>query len=948
MAFPSASPAAVSGNIGEFLCNKGMAYFDNNQLPEALVEFKKALLANPESELARAYIELIEEWMVEKASVSGEDADKEKAVALSLKEIESRYRPKPEPVEGRQMIRHEAFVPQTQAPDFPRDERQVSAQVPVENTAVIVPVAAVPVSFSSVQETAEIDVNTIENDEIQMSVGQRLLLKGFPAKRQLVTHPAILKSDASGQDFIIEGLDMGNSYLHLWDGDGRRKSYRILIGPRRFDENASVPGGQKIYDEGLPEPFKFGYSISGNTYMSGRGIGDIQRLSNTMAYSASITGGTPYGRFDTSVQANRTNQGNYRVSNLRLALLDAHYDQFKDIDIRGFDYSPSFSSFGFPAVDLRGVKVDAPMFNKKLDYSAFWGAIPLGDFTFLSPDAGLSKTKKAWIEGLGVDYRPVDSLYLRSFYAHSYGPELVDPVVTNEVFGAEMSYDLGAWNFMSGMASDTTHISYTAGTTMTLEKLRVNLNMIENSKNFASLLGGVPTTGSTAGSLSFNYRPYDNLTLFNSFSVDRDKVFFNPADPSRVNYNSTTRVSWALDKHTELEGGYIMDDRQGSNTPVITETKEISLRKKFYFLRQLNTYLMFQNRRAKNYLSAAQDYDNNRLLLGVNFKVLADLYFYYNQEWDFLYNTYTKESAIPRAQEFGLNYSRQILQTPFYTNLRLYYRDEQNTESILSFLSGEDRLEGEAELAYRPSAGNEAFFKMRVDDVWAEREGVAKHFDVNLNWGVRFLWDSGLRWPSDGTFYGYVFYDLNADGIRQPEEDGISGVRVVVNGKKDAFTNRDGYYQIQHIPGKKAILSIDISSVPKGYNPTVSSEKQVDVVHARRKRHDFGLSTRNEISGLVFVDRDRSGSYEAGEEVIKNIVLVLDERTRTATNTQGTYMFRKFSPGKHTITLDLRSVPVQYIPKVQVSKTIQVEEGTTFIYNIPLELQEAPGLSKTR
>jgi hypothetical protein len=625
--------------------------------------------------------------------------------------------------------------------------------------------------------------------------------------------------------------------------------------------------------------------------------------------------------------------------------MDAHFDELKDIDIRMFDYGPSFSAFGFPGSELRGVKVDAPMFEKSLNYTAFWGAVPEGDFTFLSPDEGLSKTKKAWLEGVGVSYDVSRFANFKTFYAHSYGPERNEPVLTSDTAGVQMNYDLGVWDFGAGMVSDMTHNSYTAETSFTIPKLRVGLNMTDNAKNFASLLGGVPTTGSTNGTLSINYRPTDSVTIYNAFSGTHDKVFNNPDNPGRPNYNSTTRLNWVLDLHTELEAGYIMDDQVGSNTPAVTETKELMLRKKFFLIRRLSTYLLYQNKKSKNYTSPAQNFNNNRLLGGINFRVLGDVYFYCNQEVNLLRNTFTNETAYPTAREFGLNYNHQIYDTPFYTNLRLFYRDEQDTESTLSFLSGEDRLEGEAELKFKPSAGNEAFVKLRIDNVWAERTGVDKHFDVDLSWGIRLLWDTGLRWQSVGGFCGFVFYDTNGDGIKQPQEGGVPGAKIVVNGKQNAVTDRDGYYRLTGVSGKTAMLSLDLATIPQGYNPTVSAERKVDIVHATNKRYDFGLATRMEISGLVFYDKNKNGTYDAGEETLKGIVLVLDGTTKTATNLQGTYMFRKFSPGEHTITIDLKSVPVKYIPKVAIRKSVNVLEGTTFVFNVPLELQATPSVS---
>ncbi|MDD5538416.1 MAG: tetratricopeptide repeat protein, partial [Candidatus Omnitrophica bacterium] len=614
--------AAVSPQIGDIFCQQGVAYFDRDQFPEALVEFKKALLANPESQVAREYIEMTErELSLRQGLLACTQVSKKNLVDLYLSGMEQKMIAPPQ----------ESASPATPVCDISdagATTRLSSAAaalassggadvstVPMTKTAGPSATAQTPAAKADASGPVVIDMAAYESPDITLYVDEPVLLKGIAISRFLVTHPAILQASQPAKDeVLLQPREIGNCYLHLWGDNNERKSYKVTIGPRRFEEILAQAARAKKYEESLPESFKFTYSISGDSYLTGRGVGDLHRTSHTMAYTSSVIGETPYGMFDTSVQGNRTNLGQYRVSNVRMGLTDAHFDEFKDIDIRMFDYGPSFSAFGFPGGELRGVKVDAPMFQKSLNYSAFWGAVPKGDFSFLAPDEGLSKTKKAWIEGVGVSYDVSRFANFKTFYAHSYGPERNEPVLTSDTAGLQMNYDLGVWDFGTGMVSDMTHNSYTAETSFTIPKLRVGLNMTDNAKNFASLLGGVPTTGSTNGTLSINYRPTDSVTIYNAFSGTHDKVFNNPDNPGRPNYNSTTRLNWVLDMHTELEAGYIMDDQIGSNTPAVTETKELMLRKKFFLIRRLSTYLLYQNRKSKNYTSPAQNFNNNRLL----------------------------------------------------------------------------------------------------------------------------------------------------------------------------------------------------------------------------------------------------------------------------------------------------------------------------------------------
>jgi hypothetical protein len=58
------------------------------------------------------------------------------------------------------------------------------------------------------------------------------------------------------------------------------------------------------------------------------------------------------------------------------------------------------------------------------------------------------------------------------------------------------------------------------------------------------------------------------------------------------------------------------------------------------------------------------------------------------------------------------------------------------------------------------------------------------------------------------------------------------------------------------------------------------------------------------------------------------------------TDNTGRYLFSKAILGQHTLKLDLNSLPPEYIPTVPITKDIELTEGASYIYNIPLQRLE--------
>jgi hypothetical protein len=231
----------------------------------------------------------------------------------------------------------------------------------------------------------------------------------------------------------------------------------------------------------------------------------------------------------------------------------------------------------------------------------------------------------------------------------------------------------------------------------------------------------------------------------------------------------------------------------------------------------------------------------------------------------------------------------------------------------------------------------ELYGSLRVRNVWADNPRVDKRYEAYFNAGLRYLWDTGLSWQSSGDIEGYVFKDQNSDGIMDRNDAPVEGVEVWQGRNRSAVTDIFGYYQFKSVKGKRAQISLDTDSLPDGYVLTVPALQQTSVRNHQVSRLDFGITSRSEITGFVFDDRNGDGMLNTGDVGVRGVTLILNENKKTITDASGRYSFASVSPGDHLLQLDLSTLPVYFIPKVPLTKKIMLFEGATYYYNIPLK-----------
>lgn len=888
-------PLYAYTQIPVYLCEIGIKFYHQGRYADALLEFNKALMIKPDLPLALEYIEKIRQ-----------------KTELRPEEIAPPVRITPEALPP--LIKKEVPPPIVKPPLL---KKEIPPAVPKE---IYLP--AVLMLDESIKDILQ---------PIELEHAKTIIIGGKNIRRFLATQPDILIVEKKGPDeLLVTGNQLGYTYLNIWD-ERDRWTLEFLVTPPRPEEPTYEELMRLAFERAAT--FKLRYNLDWSSYETGRRIKTLERGYYSYTHGLNLTGETPYGNLDSTASV-RALRETTDLTYFTLGLNQAKYGRFKNFSLRTFDYYPGFSNLAFGGASLRGVMLKSPAFGEKINYTIFWGREGGGRYGGLSPS--LAETKNSFLSGFDVDY----FLSKRQNYGfsvlHGWGRDRED-------YLNRYSYDFDAnWNLDKvklgyEVGYDSESFAHLLDLNYTVPKLNLNAQLRDISKKYLNINAWGWRLGELGGLFSLSYMPTEKLGMSSRLDIFQDRLYPATDNDDRWNQYFDWDINYAIDPLTSLRLDYSLQNELGRISKYRSHGQGIGLYRTFELPKKVHTFLNYRHEENKYFTSSTSDYINERLSMGLRFSLIGDLYYYLNKEFNWLEARFYGDSSKPQATETGIDWAGQIFKSPFYGNLRCMYRDEENTVSTLSFLSGEDYLEGYGELSYRPNPDKELYGSVRIRNVWADNPNVNKRVEADFRAGMRYLWDTGVRWESIGAIEGYVFKDYNSDGLRQRDEPPVEGIKIWLGKDKSQVSDTFGYYKFTKVKARKAYLNIDATTVPSGFVLTVPATQEIAVAHGQTVKVNFGIVSRSEIAGFVFEDVDADGQFGPRDSPIKEAVLILEDGTKVSTDDSGRYSFRKASVGKHTLTLDLNSIPPNYIPTVPIFRDIELFEGVIYIYNIPLE-----------
>ncbi|MFD8499967.1 SdrD B-like domain-containing protein, partial [Amycolatopsis sp. NPDC059657] len=209
--------------------------------------------------------------------------------------------------------------------------------------------------------------------------------------------------------------------------------------------------------------------------------------------------------------------------------------------------------------------------------------------------------------------------------------------------------------------------------------------------------------------------------------------------------------------------------------------------------------------------------------------------------------------------------------------------------------------------------------------------------------------DLGLVAPTD-KLGDFVWNDKNANGLQDPDEPGVPGVKVTLKDGASTTTGPDGKYLFDNLPDGTYQVCFDVANLPdavKGYvltkvdagddakdsdaDPGTGCTKTTTLGPDKREdlTLDAGLvSAQNKLGDYVWVDKNSDGLQDADEPAVPEVNVKLKDGTgkelaATKTGPDGKYLFDKLPDGTYQVCFDMATLP----PAVTGYQLTKVDAG---------------------
>jgi hypothetical protein len=801
---------------------------------------------------------------------------------------------------------------------------QVLAQSPALPPSSTMP--AVPVAGESSSEVLELVIGEL----IQMDV--------LGLTRALAGDPSIVTAEIVGPSRLqIRGISPGRSFVHAWGTGGRRTWVVRVVYEHFLPERREAPPSPEAELWERSRPLEILYGVTYENVRRGQNFEDGDRdTTNLLSHNISPSAESPIGDLSGSWTYSRANE-RQDVDSWWASLTDGHIGPLQRFDATVGDISTPFRpSFAVPTIGYRGGTV-AYRGLVPWTATALWGESRSG--VFATPTT--EQPRDAFITGGGLGYyeRPWS---ITSLYLAGYGDGRVEQA-SDYVADVYSELEVLPPLLLKGEAAVADEdYGIEAGSEWDTRRAHLDVTYRQIEKDFQTLTGPGGGQGELGVRMSGSLELTPRVLLGGNGDVYQTELFPNPDEPDAWNTDFSGTIDWEATMLTRLSAGGGIRRTPGLFAPSRDSNwaagigQRIPLRRFVPVLDVLDTSASFLHQESQSTTTPDLSFESETLTLGavlpLRWGFTADASF--DRSW--LTEVDSDSRSQPQRFSAGLSHYSSLGE---HVELRgrTGFERQEDTGALLSRLSGQDRAIGEAGITLRPWKSARLFTDGRVELIQFE-SGAEDQVEFGIFTGASVLLDTGIRLDPATSVRGVVYRDLNGDGVRQPEEAGVAGVRVVAGIANRAKTNKEGRFSFWRVAGKAVPIALDLKTLPRGYRLTTPRVHVIRPSEQGRQFLEFGVISRGEVRGRIFQDVDGDRKESAQDRGVAGVVVQIDGQS-AQTDRSGWFDVRELPAGAYAVSLRLNSLPIQYVPTVPTSQKVEVQEGGVATALFPLRIR---------
>ena len=774
--------------------------------------------------------------------------------------------------------------------------------------------------------------DVVNKQVLEIPLGKTVMIERKGVKRFSVVDEGFIEAKIIAQQRLqITAVKRGVTFLHFWDDAGRTTIYVKVILLELKEDQLVLKPALAVHNQ----PFKFIYSNDWSSYYEGPKLSRFHRQNVNFLQSLSMQGPTPYGDVDSNVVVSGFKNSS-DVQSYSLGISKVPVSGTDNLNLRFFDAMRSVSPLTLSRAQLRGMFADVDVLQKNLRLSYLHGQVRPA-FGFF----GFSNSNKInfFVDAGKITLFPENeqTKYALNF-ASAYGSDR-DPAIAKRAFSIEGQQKIDKVTLNAELArNDEERNALSSGLRYDNKEFTSSVNIRDINREYTTVFGPVSSQGEIGAvwSTGFYNERFDAQTVLDMY---RNRLYFNPNDPQALNFDLNGRLRMPINSWLSTDAGIFYVDTPGDLSPRrnLGLDDRISVSFDTWGNRQGILYTGAAYQRSRYVNSEKSAFDRLTATVGASLPLTGSVSLHSKYEYSWVEEPFSGNAYNPARFDIGLNYNRSFT-TKLSGTWGLNYERQDGVEGSNSFLSGEDSMDGSFGLTYNPVTDMSLFFDSRLRRVWPKSPDITAYYALDIRLGMRMVFGSGVHFDPYGKVYGYVFNDANSNGLREHGEEGIPNVKIKV-GDKDVMTDNKGYFE-KGYSAKEVVVSPSGETIPAGFIFSTKDSLRVPISPTSGTQANFGVTAHSSVYGIVYVDKNSNAQPDQGDQFIAKIRVVLDGKEEQYTDNRGAYYFRNISVGKHTMIVDLDSLPIEFVPLTKLKNSFEVGQGATYVVHFPMRVKE--------